>query len=62
MLSFVSVGLLFVFGTAFCLEKKIVLHSDADILQRILHLEQEIQALKSENAVLKSQKGERVIK
>ena len=54
------VGLLVFFGSALCLEKKVLLHSDADVLQRILHMEQEIQILKTENAVLK--KGERKVK
>ena len=55
----ISVGLLVILCSALGLEKKILLHSEADILQRILHLEQRVQTLETENAVLKSKKGER---
>ena len=49
----VLMGVLVVIGPALCQEKRVLLHSDADILQRLLHLEQEVQSLKTENAVLK---------
>ena len=53
----VFMGILVVIGSALCREKRVLLHSEADLLQRLLHLEQEVQDLKTENAQLKTNKG-----
>ena len=51
------IGIIVVLGSVLCREKRVLLHSDADILQKFSLLEQRVQVLETENAQLKTHRG-----
>ena len=53
----VFIGILTVIGSALCQEKRVLLHSEADILQKFSLLEQRFQVLETENAQLRTNRG-----
>ena len=53
----VFIGVLIVIGSTLCQEKRVLLDSEAEILQTISLLEQRIQVLETENAQPNTNRG-----